>query len=198
MLFPSALFGQDITISNPLVIGANNKLTIQGFGKNDSLSIEAPFYIKSIRSGQESYNLLVTQPTEIVPVVLKNRKVILDTIMVSVERCTLKQYLTTNGYGQLISGEYPLAIIKSIESIELTTNFPGKEEIPVIGYAIEISNEKEVILYTIIKGETFKHPEVMNALKRLKKNGLVSIRKIHAVTPWDDGDRPQDFYLKAK
>ncbi len=198
MLTPSVLFGQIVTIDNPLLIGVNNKLIIAGFGSKDSLCIETPFGIISERVGKENYILKITTPRGNTPIVLKNRNEVIDTIIVSVERITLKQYITTSSQGLITSGEYPLEVIKSMKSIELRTNISGDEVIPVLGYTIEISNGEETILMTYIKGKSFEHPEVINVLKRLKKNGLVSIRNIFSATPWSDGNQPQDIYLKAK
>lgn len=198
MFTPSVLLGQNVIIDNPFLIGVNNRLTIKGFGKKDSLIIEAPFDISSQRVGQENYFLRVSRTTGIAPIVLKNRNVVIDTIMVSVERTTLTQHISTNKYGLITSGEYPLEVIKSIKSIELRTNIPDKEEIPVLGYTIEISNGEEILLNTYIEGKSFEYPEVIKALNRLKRNGFVSIRKIYGATPWDDGHQPQDVILKAK
>ncbi len=204
IFLPTLLIGQDYSYTinysqnNCLIIGPDNYLQVEGFNRNDSLNLEVPSEVRCRRASRYGFHLTVTKPMKNIPIILKNRDEVIDTIVVFSERIKLKSFFKTSNANLIISGEYPLKMVQSIVSIELSCNFRSRKELVISNFLIEIYSEDELILSKIMKGNSLNHPKIVEALKKLNRNGMVEIRKIRANTPGDDGPRIKRLYLKVK
>lgn len=194
--------GQSFTINSSqqktLIIGKDNLLEIKGYPRIDSLNLEASSGVRCKKKNENVFILTATKPRKEIPIILKNGNEIVDTIIVSSERIWLKQFIKTDSFGFIKSGEHSIEIIKSIVSIEVRCNIPNKREIPVQNYRIEIYQKNDLVLSKTFRGKKFNHPEIINALNQLKKNDIIEIKRIKARTPWDDGQQPMSMFLKVK
>ena len=201
-LLPASLAAQGYSINglsdNTLLIGLQNLLKISHVTREDSLHLEVFRPITAKKVGRDQFMLRVSAPKEDALIIVKNRNVIIDTIHVNIKRTTLRQHIVTRDFGLIKSGTFPIEVIKSIQSISVNTNIPGNLELPVLGYNIEIYNEKEILFTGTMKGRNLDQPEIIKAISKLKRNGVVDIKKIFTRTPWDDGKQPKRVILRVK
>ena len=122
----------------------------------------------------------------------------MDTFLLKSERTRLHQFIKTEQYGLIQSGTHSLEIIKNIRSIEIGTNIPSAEKLPVFYYNITIFNGSQIIFSETVKGKHLNKPSIIKALGRLKRGGMVEVYNIKAKTPWDDGQQPQHFLMCVK
>ena len=203
ILISTNSFGQIYKINHvktdSIFIGVNNVLQIEGFTRNDKISIKTSRNIRNRKCGRHSFCLVVSRPFYNDSIIILKGEEIIDTITISAFRTKLDQFIETDSYGLIRSGEYSLNILKQLRSIKVKINVPWIGELLINKYLIEVVNKKEKIIFskTMYSG-SFDDQEIKTMLNRLKRGDVIKIRNIIVRTPYDDGERPKRFKFTVK
>lgn len=200
-IFPIFLTGQTFTINSVatdmIFIGFDNYLKIEGFSKDESISIKTPQNITHKKHGTHLFNLKINRIAKDIPIILFKEEIAIDTIFLSSYRSKVDQFVNASNFGFIQSGAYPLDVLKQIKSLEIICNIPS-EKVNVQGFRIEIYKGEKIISSETIKGKNLVSKEVTHSIDKLKKGDFILISKVRAVFPWSCGNKPHGFKLVVK
>ena len=199
--FPIFLLGQKYTINSIeadiIFIGSNNYLKVEGFSRNESITIKPSLPISSRKVSRHVFSLLVNKSKKDIPIIILKDEVPIDTIFLSSYRPWVKHFVNTKQIGFIQSGEYPIEVLKQLKSIEFVCNIPWKQ-VECNGFTIDIFRGNNIIFYKEIKGKSLEDKDITKAIKKMKKGDFILIKKIWAKMPWDCGQKPHGFKLTVK